>query len=71
MRPSWIATVRIWLCGLVVSNSGMVSAVASRRNSCGIVPVPWPMTGASAMNASDFFQYSSRKPTDVLTSAVP
>jgi hypothetical protein len=64
-------TARTWLCGLVVIKVGAVSAVASRRNSVGIVPVPWPMTGASAMNATDFFQYSSLKPTEVLTFLAP
>src|SRR5215510_5806878 len=57
--------------GFVVIKKGFVSAVASRRNSCGMVPVPWPMTGASPINASDFFQYSSRDATEMSTSLAP
>jgi len=31
-----------------------------------MLPVPWPINGASATKASDFFQYSRRNPGDVL-----
>ena len=46
------------------------SPVAARSNSPRVEPVPWPMTGASAKNRSDFCQNSSRSPIDVGTFSV-
>ena len=61
--PSWIATVKIWLCGLVAVMSAGPSAW--RRNSSAMVPVPWPITGASLTMRSEYLQNSSRAPDEV------
>lgn len=61
--PSWIATVKTWLCGLVAVMSAGPSAW--RRNSSAMVPVPWPITGASLTMRSEYLQKSSRAPDEV------
>ena len=56
-RPSCIATPNIWLCGLTVATpAAPFCSIAERRNRSAMEPVPWPMSGASRTNLSDFLK---------------